>query len=124
MHQLGKKKKKRLNFNHLSTKSNLHCLHATVKRTTPQPFFNLLCSRVFLSVFLCHKTQEMRPVLPTYQSAGKRLGGGWEPRRIILSEESKYEPSPSHIVIPTDPIQYYSPAAPMDITIDGRHFLH
>lgn len=55
---------------------------------------------------------------------GKEAGGGWEPRGIILSEESKYEPSPSHVVIPIGPIQYYSPTAPMDITIGGRHSLH
>lgn len=88
-------------FYHPSTKSNLHCLQATVTRTTPQPFFQLLCSRVFLLVFLRHKTQETRPVLPTHQSAGKRLGGGgWEPRGRVLSKKSKYEPFPSHIVIP------------------------
>lgn len=87
-------------FYHPSTKSNLHCLQATVTRTTPQPFFYLLCSRVFLSVFLRHKTQETRPVLPTHQSARKRLGGGWEPCGRVLSEKYKYEPFPSHVVIP------------------------
>lgn len=111
-------------FYHPSTKSNLHCLQATVKRTTPQPFFYLLRSRVFLLVILRHKTQETRPVLPTHQSAGKRLGEGWEPRGRVLLEKSKYEPS-SHVVIPTGTTQCYSPAAPpMDITMGGRHFLH